>query len=81
MKPESKQEMNWKCSSCNRRFFKIENVKCHVLRNMVCSERNATHIRLVVDPQERQREANRIRIKQEESRLKAAYHFDLKNGL
>ena len=72
MKPESKQEMNWKCSSCNRRFVKIENLKYHVLRNRVCSARNAKHIRLRVDPQQRQRKANRILVKQEEYKLESA---------
>ena len=41
-----KEIMKWACSSCNRKFLKIENVRCHVSRNRKCSARNAREIKL-----------------------------------
>ena len=38
----------------------------------MCSAGNTTHIRLRVDPQQRQREANRILVKQGEYKLESA---------
>ena len=43
---EPKKKMNWACSACNRHFLKLENVRCHVLRNYKCSTRKATHVKL-----------------------------------
>ena len=46
IRQEPKQKMNWGCSVCSRQFLKLENVRCHVLRNSKCSARQATQVRL-----------------------------------
>ena len=38
--------MNWGCSTCKPQFLKVENVRCHVLRNAKCLALNATQVRL-----------------------------------
>ena len=65
--------MKWRCSVCNRQFLKLENVRCHVLRNKKCSARQAIQVRLekpvilqnlVGDP-----EVNRILVEMKENKI------------
>ena len=53
VKKPPKKKMKWACSACNRKFLKVENVRCHVLRNHKCSALKATQIKLEDDSHDR----------------------------